>query len=841
VVLSNYPSTDGQIANGVGLDTPAGTMVLLRAMQDAGYAADDLPADGNALIGSLQAGPTNAGSIDGEVRETLSREDYLTAFATLPVTLQREITERWGGPENDPFFDAGCDAFAIPAMRFGDTVVGVQPGRGAGLDAKEAHHDQTIVPPHGYLAFYAWIRQHYGAHAVIHMGKHGNLEWLPGKAMALSENCYPEAVFGPLPHIYPFIVNDPGEGTQAKRRTSAVIIDHMTPPLTRAESYGPLRDLEALVDEYYEAAGVDPRRIKLLGERILDLAASTGLDKDCGIARDDCEDEALTKLDNFLCDLKELLIRNGLHVFGESPAGDRLTDLLAALVRLPREDGRGPNASLMRSLASDLGLGDFDPLDCELAAAWSGPRPACLTETSTDAWRTHADTVERIELLAQALVGRAQTADEGWTATADVLAEVETVVRPRVEACGPAEIATTLAALDGRFVPPGPSGAPTRGRLDVLPTGRNFYSLDGRTVPSEAAWTLGSRSAELVVTAYRQEHGDWPKQIAISAWGTSNMRTGGDDIAQALALIGVRPTWDKSSRRITGYEIISLSELQRPRIDVMFRISGFFRDAFPSQIDLLDSAIRAVMALDEPDDANPLAARWRADQARLEAEGMTADAAAVLSSSRIFGSAPGAYGAGLKDLVQTGQWQEAEELAASYLEAGGFAYGVAKDGVAQHAQFHKRVGATDAVVQNQDAREFDILDSADFFQFEGGLATAAAHVRGEMPAIYHNDHSRSERPVVRRLENELARVVRGRAANPKWIASVRAHGYKGASEIAATVTNLLGFAATTQAVSGHHFEMLFEAYLVDPETRTFMEDNNPHALKEMSARFLEAI
>lgn len=841
VVLSNYPSTDGQIANGVGLDTPAGTLVLLKAMQGAGYVVDGLPDDGNALIAALQAGPTNAGCAGRVVRETLSRDSYVAAFDALPKMLQSEIAARWGPAEDDPFFDVGRDAFAIPAMRFGEIVVGVQPGRGQGLDAKEAHHDQTIVPPHGYVAFYAWMRQQYGAHAVIHMGKHGNLEWLPGKAMALSSSCYPEALFGPLPHIYPFIVNDPGEGTQAKRRTSAVIIDHMTPPLTRAESYGPLRDLEALVDEYYEAAGVDPRRIKLLGDRILDLASSTGLDKDCGIEREDCETEALTKLDNFLCDLKELQIRNGLHVFGESPSGDRLTDLIVALVRLPREAGKGRQASLIRAMAHDLGLESFDPLNCEMAETWDEVRPDALAALSTETWRTAGDTVERLELLAKALVAGEVTTDAAWTSTAEVMDEIEEVVRPRVEACGPQEISATLAALDGRFVPPGPSGAPTRGRLDVLPTGRNFFSLDGRTVPSEAAWTLGSASAELVVTAYRQDHGEWPKQVSISAWGTSNMRTGGDDIAQALAFIGVRPTWDNASRRITGYEMISLSELRRPRIDVMFRISGFFRDAFPSQIDLLDSAFRAVMALEEPEDANPLAARWKADQAELEADGMVAEQAATLSSSRIFGSRPGAYGAGLKDLIQNGQWQDKQELAVSYLDAGGYAYGVAKEGVSQHAQFSRRVGATDAVVQNQDAREFDILDSADFFQFEGGLATAAAHIKGEMPTIYHNDHSRPERPVVRSLEDELARTVRGRAANPKWIASVREHGYKGASEIAATVTNLFGFAATTEAVAGHHFEMLFEAYLVDPETRTFLEDNNPDALTELSTRFLDAI
>ncbi|MEL7544073.1 MAG: cobaltochelatase subunit CobN, partial [Pseudomonadota bacterium] len=844
VVLSNYPSSDGQIANGVGLDTPAGTLRVLRAMRDVGYDVAEIPdsgdiaTDGAALIRRLQ-GEENPNA--RAAWHVLPLAAYEAALSDLPEALRLEIATRWGAPEADPMFDVAAGGFRVPIVSLGSAVVGVQPGRGAGLDAKDAHHDQTIVPPHGYVAFYAFLRHQFDAHAVIHMGKHGNLEWMPGKAMALSPECYPQALFGPLPHVYPFIVNDPGEGTQAKRRTSAVIIDHMTPPLTRAESYGPLRDLEALVDEYYEAAGVDPRRTRLLGARILDLAATSGVARDCGIEAGACEDESLGKLDNFLCDLKELQIRNGLHVFGESPSGARLADLLVALVRLPRGDGTGGQASLLRALSDDLGLGPFDPLTAEMTVPWDGPRPPALIEMSDELWRTAGDTVERLEFLAVRLVeGRASCASD-WLATHDVLAALACDVRPRVSDCGPREIQATLDALDGRFVVPGPSGAPTRGRLDVLPTGRNFFSLDGRTVPSEAAWTLGSRSAEQVVTAYRQEHGDWPRQVALSAWGTSNMRTGGDDIAQALAFIGVRPTWDTTSRRVTGYEIVPLSELQRPRVDVMFRISGFFRDAFPSQIALLDSAFRAVMDLDEPESANPLAARQRADCAELVRDGEDAETAQGLSRSRIFGSKPGTYGAGLKDLVQTGAWQSAQDLAAAYLSTGGFAYGVAEEGAAQHAQFERRVGASDAIVQNQDAREFDILDSADFYQFEGGLATAAAHVSGAMPRIYHNDHSRPERPVVRTLEDEMALTVRGRAANPKWIAAMRSHGYKGGSEMAATVTNLFGFAATTQAVAGHHFEVLFDSYLVDEETSDFLEEFNPAARREMAARFLEAI
>ncbi len=841
VVLSNYPSTDGQIANGVGLDTAASTLCLLQAMAAAGYPVDALPAEADELVHMLQAGPTNAGIHGRAIREVLPLSIYFEALHALPDELRSEIINRWGAPQDDPFFADDHNGFAIPAVRLGQTLLALQPGRGQGLDPKGAHHDQTIVPPHGYMAFYAWLRHSYGAHAVIHMGKHGNLEWLPGKAMALSPSCYPEAIFGPLPHVYPFIVNDPGEGTQAKRRAGAVIVDHLTPPLTRAESYGPLRDLEALVDEYYEAAGVDPRRIKLLGERILDLARATGIDRDCGIERRDDEIEALTKLDSFLCDLKEMQIRHGLHVFGRSPSGERLTDLLVALVRLPRRDGNGADASLTRALAADLGVDQIDPLDCEMAKPWQGPRPAALSQACEDSWRTAGDTVERLEQLAAQLVSGERTPEHAWQATRAVLTELAEKIRPNVLACGANELAGVLKALNGQFVPPGPSGAPTRGRLDVLPTGRNFYSLDSRTLPTEAAWHLGCASAERVVTAYRQEHGEWPRQFGISAWGTSNMRTGGDDIAQALAFIGVRPTWDSASRRITGFEIISLSDLKRPRIDVVFRISGFFRDAFPTQIDLLDSAFRAVAALNEPANANPLAADARAAAGMSAGSGTIDDEALRHSSRRIFGSAPGAYGAGLKDTIQAGRWHDQAELARAYLQASGYAYGVGAAGQSEHDRFAELIARTDAVIQNQDNREFDLLDSADFFQFEGGMATAAAHTSGRHPTIYHNDHSRPERPVVRTLEQEIARVVRGRAVNPKWIAAARTHGYKGASEMSATLTNLLGFAATTNAVPSHHFELLFEAYLVDPDNLEFLEDANPAALTEMSERFLEAI
>ncbi|MBB4264661.1 cobaltochelatase subunit CobN [Roseospira visakhapatnamensis] len=854
LVLANYPNRDGRLGNGVGLDTPAGTVRVLKALAGAGYAVTDSPADGDTLMTRLRAGPTNAleARSGREVRVVLPLADYRAAFARLPETLRTAVTERWGGPEDDPFFLPDRAGFALAVLPLGGVVVGVQPARGYGIDPVSSYHDPALVPPHGYIAFYVWLRGTFGAQAIVHMGKHGTLEWLPGKSLALSADCWPEAVFGPMPHLYPFIVNDPGEGTQAKRRAQAVIVDHLTPPLTRAETYGPLRDLERLVDEYHEAAGVDPRRLRVLRAEILSLAETSGLAEDLGLpsARQDCDAaaaQALAALDNHLCELKELQIRDGLHVFGLSPGGDQRTDLLVALARPPRGTG-AEDASLIRALAEDCGMmgtedAPFDPLDTEdLGRPWTGPRPAVLADRGEGGWRSAGDTVERLEALARALVAGDAEADPAWTATRAVLDQVRDRLAPAVDACGGAEVAGLLTGLEGRFVPPGPSGAPTRGRPEVLPTGRNFFSVDSRTVPTPSAWTLGWRSATLLIERYVRDNGDWPRAVALSAWGTANMRTGGDDIAQALALLGTKPRWEPATGRVVGFEILPLSLLDRPRVDVTLRISGFFRDAFPAQVDLVDSAARAVAALaDEAADMNPLAARARADAARLEREGLTPDDARRRAGHRVFGARPGAYGAGLQALIDERGWETDADLAAAWLAWGGHAYGAGAAGAEARGLLEERLTRVDAVIHNQDNREHDLLDSDDYYQFEGGMAAAARVLSGRTPAVYHTDHSRPDTPRVRTLEEEIARVVRARAANPKWIAGVMRHGYKGAFEMAATVDYLFAFAATAHCVKGHHFDLLFDAYLEDPAVLAFLRRSNPDALREMAARFQEAL
>ncbi len=833
LILANYPNKDGRLANGVGLDTPAATVHALNLLKADGHDVTP-PPDSAALMAQIMAGPTNwlTDRADKEGGEFLPLDIYDAHFAALPWDVKEQITARWGTPDQDPFFcskipppeaptDPPQTGFALSIHRYGNAVVGLQPARGYNIDPTETYHSPDLVPPHNYLAFYFWLRHHWGADAIVHMGKHGNLEWLPGKAVALSQTCWPEVVFGPTPHIYPFIVNDPGEGTQAKRRASAVIIDHLTPPLTRAESYGPLRDLEALVDEYYEAAGVDPRRITHLREEILSLSDVSGLAKDAGFTGDN--DSDLGKLDAYLCELKEAQIRDGLHIFGQSPEGQQERDLAIALARVPRGDGKGANASLLRALALDLGL-SIDPLDCDLAAP-AAEKPHDLADETT--WRTNGDTVERLEALCQKAVADGHWGDVSFKPHASqvVLDTLLATILPTIQTCGPTEGAALITALRGNFVPPGPSGAPTRGRLDVLPTGRNFFSVDSRAVPTPTAWKLGWKSANLLIEKHLQDHGDWPRSMLVTAWGTANMRTGGDDIAQTLALMGVKPTWDSANRRVTGFEILPQSVLGRPRVDVTLRISGFFRDAFPQLIALVDSAARAVQELDESADLNPAAAR------KLRGEDQT----------RVFGSKPGAYGAGLQALIDERIWADKSDFAEAYLEWGSYAYGKEGEGRKSRAAFEARLSQAEAVVQNQDNREHDILDSDDYYQFEGGAAAAISTLQGQDRPIYHNDHSRPERPVIRTLDDEIGRVVRSRVVNPKWIAGVKRHGYKGAFEIAATVDYLFAFAATTGAVRNHHFDLVEEAFLKDEETRDFIADANAPALKEIAQRLQEAI
>jgi cobaltochelatase CobN len=832
LMLSAYPTKHARVGNAVGLDTPASVVRLLAAMHGEGYdigpfdGPDALPGvadlDGDALIHALiAAGGQDADWLTDEqlsgnpVRIPSAR--YRAFFDSLPEDLREAMVQHWGEPPGSLFVDGDDIVFA--ALRAGNVVVMVQPPRGFGENPIAIYHDPDLPPSHHYLAAYWWLRSDFGAHAVVHVGKHGNLEWLPGKTVGMSASCGPDAALGDLPLVYPFLVNDPGEGAQAKRRAHAVLVDHMVPPMARADSYGDIARLEQLLDEHANVAAMDPAKLPAIRAQIWTLLQAAKLDHDLGLnerPEDDHFDELVLHVDGWLCEIKDSQIRDGLHVLGVPPSGADRVDLVLAMLRARQIWG---GSVALPGLREALGLAE-------------------------DAGRVETDAVESV---ASALVSGMEAA--GWVPSAvpSVVAEVlgnpseqvEAVLRFAVEEVVPRlerttdELDAVLHALSGGYVPAGPSGSPLRGLVNVLPTGRNFYSVDPRAVPSRLAWETGQAMADSLIARYLADTGEYPPSVGLSVWGTSAMRTSGDDVAEVLALLGVRPLWDDASRRVTGLEPVPLAELGRPRIDVTVRISGFFRDAFPHVVTMLDDAVTLVAGLPEPADQNRVRAHVEAD---LAAHGDRRRA-----TTRVFGSKPGAYGAGLLPLIDSRNWRDDADLAEVYAVWGGYAYGRDLDGVAARPDMEAAYRRIAVAAKNVDTREHDIADSDDYFQYHGGMVATVRALTGTAPRAYVGDSTRPESVRTRSLAEETSRVFRARVVNPKWLAAMRRHGYKGAFELAATVDYLFGYDATTGVVDDWMYEKLTEAYVLDPENRAFLEQSNPWALHGIAERLLEAV
>ncbi len=700
IVLSDYPNAEGQIGHAVGLDSFASLTAILRVLSVAGYDTQER----NNLAAELTTVPT---------RTILTLAEYNSLFAKMPLMFQERVIAAWGEPYAD---------ITLRYVTLGRIQITVEPARGSNTDRRAEFHDANRPPCHAYIGFQLWRRD---VDAVIHLGAHGALEWLPGKAAALSSECFPQALTAGVPVIYPYIVNNPGEAAAAKRRLGAVTIGHLTPPLRNAGLHGDAVELERLIDEYATADGLDRRRVGLLRSHILELAATHGLLAEAGAA-DTSEDEALARLDAYLCDVKDLQIRDGLHVFGVADTTEHRDMLLAALRR---------------------------------------------------------------------------------TCNDEQLAE-------RLDGCANAEVQALLHALDARFIEPGPAGAPSRGRADVLPTGRNIASTDPRTMPTRAAMLLAERAAEDLLCRHRQDHGENPRALVIDLWGSASLRTGGEDLGLAFVLIGACPIWDSGSNRVSGFEVIPLALLDRPRVDVTLRISGLFRDTFETQIALFDAAIRALTARDEALDFNPYA-------------GASHDA-----SARVFGNADGAYGAGDADMLGESE----ANIAAAYLAASSTAYGQGLNGAAMPERFASLVAAADAFVHQQDHREMDLLEGPTHASHEGGFAAASAFLGGKA-SLYHMDTSNPKAPRTRTVVEEIAVVVRGRAANPLWIGGQMRHGYRGAAEIARAVEGLCAFAASLPDRLDCQFELLFSSTLGNDEVNTFLRANNPAAHADMQSRF----
>ncbi len=834
LIVPNYPNKDSRLANGVGLDTPQSAIATLKALLAEGYAlGKDVPQNTEELIDRLTNTVTND-QTSLQIREaeiTLSEQDFYSYYNQISVALRTKIETQWGHPTTSPSYRGGV--FVIPGFCLENVFVSIQPSRGYDVDLQATYHSPDLPPTYSYLAYYIWVQHYFNADAIIHIGKHGNLEWLPGKSLALSEEtCFPAAILKEIPHFYPFIINDPGEGTQAKRRGHAIIIDHLIPPMTRAENYGDLLKLELLIDEYYEAALVDYKRTKLIKNKIDTLVKSTELVSDLNCEGKDIE-ELLEIIDGYLCELKEAQIRGGLHILGNVPKHEKLVDLIVALHRLPNDGVLG----ITQALAKDLQL-NFDPLDIAYETSCS----LTVLEVSC---RTYGQVVECLELYAKSIITSILANEINITTygvhTQQVLKYITTHTLKKVYDTKE-ELTNLVQGLNGAYVPAGGSGAPTRGRLDILPTGKNFYSVDVRTIPSTSAYELGVKSAKNIIERYLQEQGEYPTSIGISVWGTATMRTGGDDIAQAFALMGVRPIWSGMNRRVTDFEILSLLELQRPRVDVLLRISGFFRDAFPDVISLFNAAVAKVAALEEPEEMNPIRKRFLEEKQGWLSKDLSEAQAEERALYRVFGSKPGAYGAGLQGLIDGQNWETEEDLAKVYMNWSGYAYyGAKNEGKSAHESFEKRLSNVEVVIQNQDNREHDLLDSDDYYQFQGGMAVAVTTIKGDQPELYFGDHSRPENPRIKTLKEELHKVYRSRVVNPKWMEGMRDHGYKGAFEMAATMDYLFAYDATTNLVEDFMYQGITEAYLFDKENRAFIEQHNKWALKDMSERMLEAI
>ena len=885
IVLSSYPTRHSRVGNAVGLDTPASAVALMRAMREAGYevgraqpapgfgggehgqvGSGEFPEDGDELIHRLIA----AGGHDTEwlTEEQLAAAparvplaEYRAWFDAVPVALRERMRATWGEPPGELYID-GTD-IVLASLRFGNVVLMIQPPRGFGENPIAIYHDPDLPPSHHYLAAYRWLARE--VDAVLHLGKHGTLEWLPGKGLGLSADCAPDAVLGDLPLIYPFIVNDPGEGTQAKRRAHAVVVDHLVPPMARAETYGDMAKLEQLLDEYATVQALDPTKLPTVRAQIWTLIQAASLHHDLGVAEaPDDFDEFVLHVDGYLCEVKDSQIRDGLHILGGAPIGEARVNLVLAILRAAQMwGGRSALPGLRHALAAHCGLSEVD-------GGWAGD-PTRLASLVDGPHRTVADLVDLLEALARRLVLAADAA--GWApsaipgivagilgdpareapaADADsraasgpgsdvsggvapevlaVLAFAADEVVPRLDATT-GELDAVLHALAGGYVPAGPSGSPTRGLVSVLPTGRNFYSVDPKAIPSRNAWDVGCALADSLLARHRADTGEWPRTVGLTVWGTSAMRTQGDDIAEVLALLGCRPVWDDASRRVTGTEVVGLAELGRPRVDVTVRISGFFRDAFPHVVALLDDAVCAVAGLDEAGSENYVRAHALADQAE---HGDWRRA-----TTRIFGSKPGAYGAGLLPLIDARNWRDDRDLAEVYAVWGGYGYGKGLDGRPARDDLERVYRRISVAAKNVDTREHDIADSDDYFQYHGGMVAMVRSLRGSSPAAYIGDSHVPAAVKTRSLAEETRRVFRARVVNPRWIEAMRRHGYKGAFELAATVDYLFGYDATAGVVTDWMYEQLAASYVLDKENQDFLRHANPWALTGIIEKLGEA-
>ena len=845
IIVANYPVKDSRIANGVGLDTPASLLNILHWLLEEGYylGEDPIPQTSNEIINRLISYRTNSEETKpNKPQGYLKFDDYIMHWDKIDSIAKNNITNRWGEPSRSIQLEK--QGFPINGIRFGNITILVQSNRGYEADNLSDLHSPDLPPTHKYISQYLWITKSFKANAIIHLGKHGSLEWLPGKGVGLSECCFPLILSPPVPNIYPFIVNDPGEGSQAKRRTHAIIIDHLTPPLSNSGSFNYLIEIENLIDEYYESKLVRDNRNKLIEKKIIKILIENSWPGiDLNIKSNNYENinfqEIIDKAESYLCEIKQSQIRTGLHIFGVDQNIDNLIQLILSISNVPTINVPG----LSQCIALDLGF-TFDP--------WNNEESENLKSLDIDLFKRYTNItarkvgqiVEWLNVIGSYIIEFHCIKILNYTPekTRDIILDSKLInyldyenpnifinhlinnILPKLLKSSNNEKTNLLKALEGKRILSGPSGAPTRGKLEVLPTGKNFFSVDIRAIPTETAWDLGKRSAEKILELYLQENGEHLSHLAISIWGTSTMRNGGEDICQLLSLMGLKPVWDGTLRRVVDLDIIPISVLNRPRVDVTLRISGLFRDSFPQVIELIRRGQNLIGNLDEPCSMNPLADSYR--------KGKT--------ESRIYGSAPGSYGAGLQEIINSGSWETQSDLANAFVEWSKWRYESSNNIINDKKGLLNNLAEVKVVIHSQDNREHDILDSDDYYQFQGGLISAIKKASGTNPHSYFADNSRYGRPRVHTLSKEIDKVVRSRLLNPKWLEGMKNHGYKGAFEMSASLDYLFSFDATTNLVPNWCYQSITKNWLEDKNTRNFIIDNNPWALRDIAERLLEA-
>ncbi|OPY53679.1 MAG: cobaltochelatase subunit CobN [Methanosaeta sp. PtaU1.Bin060] len=844
IIFHNYPPRDDRIGTAFGLDSPVSVLNILREMKDAGYEIPSLPKSGQALIEEIKSRLTNdrrwrsPEEMEKRAIDSVSRAQYDEWFEELPTEVRSKMVKAWGEPPGELFVYS--DHLIIPGIINGNIFIGLQPPRGFLEDPAAIYHSPDHPIPHHYYAYYRWIRDVFHANLVMHIGKHGSLEWLPGKSVGLSDSCFPDVAISDLPNIYPYIINNPGEGTQAKRRSYCCIIDHLVPVMHNADAYDELAEVEVLLCDYYQSVSEDPKKVPDLRKRIWEKVCQAKLDHDLETSEDAAFsdfDSFLEKLHDYIHELADTQIRDGLHTLGEPPEGSRLDEFLVSLTRL----SNGSVPSLRESLARLKGH-DYDLLLANRGKLFEGLRTGGqiieeLNELSLRlVERLHQDNFskEMIKAAEDEVLGtRSQKIEE-------ILEYITTTLVPNIKATE-GELGSVLCASQGGYILPGPSGAPTRGMADILPTGRNFYSVDPQAIPSPAAWRVGVAHADALLKRYLKDEGCYPQSLGMVIWGSGTMRTKGDDIAEVLYLMGIRPLWEKKSGRVRDLEIIPMEELGHPRIDVTLRISGLFRDAFPNIVHLLDRAVEMAASIDEPPEMNYLAVHIAEDAKEKVAQGVDPALARIQSSYRIFGCRPGAYGAGVSDAIDAKNWKDEKDLAEIYITWGGYAYGRQSYGITVPDLFRRRLSRLDLTVKNEDTREYDMLDSDDFYSYHGGMIAAVRALKGEAPRSYCGDSSDPERVKMRSAAEETKHIFRSRILNPKWIKSMQRHGYKGAGDLSRTVDVAFGWDATAEVLEDWMYEELANKYALDKEMQEWLKDVNPHALQNITERLLEAV